>query len=93
MAIVVRSDLCKAVSSPNLDKWYTSSHDLRGTRIEKPDERHKFLILSKAYTYPSTCTTGASWDFLEEIEDKLGGTLMICSDFNAHVKFVGPTWH
>ena len=31
---------------------------------------------------PSTCTKWTSWDFLEEMEDKLGDTIMICGDFN-----------
>ena len=44
-AIVVRSDLSKTVSSLKLDKWSTSSLELQGIRIEKPDERHKSLIL------------------------------------------------
>ena len=83
MAIVVRSNLSKTVSLLNLDKWSTSSHELQGIRIEKPDERHKSLILINAYIHPSTCITGASWDFLEEMEDELGDTIMICGDFNA----------
>ena len=29
-----------------------------------------------------TCTTGASWDFLEQNEDELGDTIILCSDFN-----------
>ena len=33
--------------------------------------------------HPSTCITGASWDFLEEMEDELGDTIMICGDSNA----------
>ena len=64
MAIVVRSSLSKTVSLLNLDKWSTSSRELQGIRIEKPDERHKSLILINAYIHPSTCITGASWDFL-----------------------------
>ena len=83
MAIVVRSNLSKTVSLLNLDKWSTSSRELQGIRIEKPDERHKSLILINAYIHPSTCITGASWDFLEEMEDELGDTIMICGDFNA----------
>ena len=83
MAIVVRSNLSKTVSLLNLDRWSTSPRELQGFRIEKPDERHKPLILSNAYIHPSTCITGASWDFLEEMEDEVGDTIMICSDFNA----------
>ena len=83
MAIVVRSNLSKTVSLLNLDKWSTSSRELQGIRIEKPDERHKSLILINAYIHPSTCITGASWDFLVEMEDQLGDTIMICGDFNA----------
>ena len=83
MAIVVRSNLNKTVSLLNFDKWSTSSRELQGIRIEKPDERHKSLILINAYIHPSTCITGASWDFLEEMEDELGDTIMICGDFNA----------
>ena len=48
-----------------------------------PDERHNSLILINAYIHPSTCITGASWDFLEEMEDELGDTIMIFGDFNA----------
>ena len=83
MAIVVRSDLSKTVSLLNLDRWSTSSRKLQGIRVEKPDERHKSLILANAYIHPSTYNAGASWDFLEEMEDKLGDTIIICSDFNA----------
>ena len=83
VAIVVRSNLSKTVSLLNLDKWSTSSRKLQGIRIEKPDERHKSLILINAYIHPSTCITGASWDFLEEMEDELGDTIMIFGDFNA----------
>ena len=79
MAIVVRSDHSKTVSLLNLDRW---SRKLRDIQMEKLDERHKFLILINAYIHPSTCITGASCDFLEEMEDKLGDTIMICGDFN-----------
>ena len=72
MAIVVRSNLGKTVSILNVDRWSTSSRKLQGIRIEKPDERHKSLILINAYIHPSTCITGASWDFLEKMEDELG---------------------
>ena len=83
VAIVVRSNLSKTVSFLNLDKWSTSSRKLQGIRIEKPDERHKSLILINAYIHPSTCITGASWNFPEEMEDELGDTIMIFGDFNA----------
>ena len=56
---------------------------MQGIRIEKPDARHKSLILINAYIHPLSCITGASWDFLEEMEDKLGDTITICVDFNA----------
>ena len=69
MAIVVCSDLSETVSSYNLHKCCTSSRELQGIRIEKPDET-KPLILINAYMHPSTCTTGASWDFLEETENE-----------------------
>ena len=83
MAIVVWSDHSKTVSLLNLDRRTTSSHEFQGVQIEKPDERHKSLILVNAYIHHSTCITGASWDFLEEMEDELGGMIMICGDFNA----------
>ena len=83
MAIVVRSNLSKTVSLLNLDKWSTSSRELQGIRIEKPDERHKSLILINAYIHTFTCITRASWDFLEQMEDELGDTIMIYGDFNA----------
>ena len=79
MALVVRSDLSKTVFILNLDRWSTSSRKLREIRIGKPDERHKSLILINACIHPSTCITGASWDFREEMED----IIMICGDFNA----------
>ena len=60
MAIVVRSDLSKTISFFSLDKWSTSSGEGQGIRIEKPDERHKSLVLISAYIHPSTCITGAS---------------------------------
>ena len=77
MAIVVQSNLSKTVSLLNLDKWSTSSRELQGIGIEKPDDIHKSLIFINAYIHPSTCVAGASWDFLEEMEDKLGDTIMI----------------
>ena len=83
MAIVVRSNLCKRVSSVNLDKWSTTSCELQGIRLEKPDERHKSLILINAYIHPTTCITKTSWNFLEEMEDELGDTIMMCGDLNA----------
>ena len=86
MAIVVQSNLSKTVSLLNLDKWSTSARELQGIRIEKPDERHKSLIFINASINPSTCITGASWDFLEEMEDELGDTIMICGDFNARYR-------
>ena len=50
--------------------------------IDKPDEIHKSLNLFNANIHPSTCITGASCDFLYEMEDELEDTIMICSDFN-----------
>ena len=41
----------------------------------------KPLILIFVYMHPSTCTTGASWDFVEEMDEKLGDNI-ICGDFN-----------
>ena len=70
MAIVVRSNLAKTVSLLNSDRWSTTSCELQGIRMEKPDEKHKSLILINAYIHPSTSITGASWDFLEEMEDE-----------------------
>ena len=32
---------------------------------------------------PSIHTTGASWDFLAEMENELEDTIMVCGDFNA----------
>ena len=83
MAIVVWSDLSKKVFSFNLHKWSTSTREVQGIRTEKPDERHKSLILINAHIHPSTCFTEASWDFLGEMEDELGDTIMVCRDFNA----------
>ena len=83
MTIVVQSDLSKTVSLLNLDRWSTSSRKLQGIRIGKPDETHKCLILINAYIHPSTCITGASSDFLEEMEEELGDTIMTCGYFNA----------
>ena len=81
--IVVQSDLSKTVSSLNLDNGCTSSHELQGIRIEKPNERYKSLIFINVYVHHSICTAGASWDFLEQMGDELGDTIMICGDFNA----------
>ena len=69
MATVVRSDHSKTVSLLSLDRWSTRLRELQGIWIEKPDERHKSLILINAYVHPSTCITGANWDYLEEMED------------------------
>ena len=77
MAIEVRSDLSKTISLLNVDRWSTRSGEWQGTLIEKPDERHKPLVLINAYIHPSTCSTGASWDFLEGMEDEQGDTIMI----------------
>ena len=87
MATIVQRDHSKAVSSLNLDKWSKSSRKLQSIRLEKPDERHKSLILTNAYMHPPppplpTCITGTRWQFLEEMEDKLGDTIMICCIFN-----------
>ena len=35
--------------------------------------------------HDSTFLTCASWDFLDEVEDELGDTSMICKDFNARL--------
>ena len=82
ISIVVRSNLSKTVSLLNLDRW---SCELQGIWIEKPGERHKSQILINAYIHPSTCITRASWDFLEEMEDELGDTIIICGDFSARL--------
>ena len=52
MAIAVRRDLSKTISSLILNRWSTSSRELQDSRIEKPDERHKSLILINAYNSP-----------------------------------------
>ena len=84
MAIVVRSDLSKTVSLLNLDRWSTSSRKLRGIQTEKtPGERHKSLIFINANIHPSIHITGASWNYFEDMEDKLGSTILICGDFIA----------
>ena len=57
MAIVFGNDLSKIVFSLDLDEWSTSSRELQGIRREKPDERHKSIILINAYMHPSKCST------------------------------------
>ena len=86
MAITVRSDLSKTVSSLNLNKWPLSSGELQGIQVEnKTDEGHKSLILINVHMHSSTCTAGGGWYFLEETEDKLKGTSTKCGDFNAQL--------
>ena len=70
MAIVVRSDLRQIVPLLNMNTWSTSSPQPQGILIEEPDERHKSLILINACIHPSACIARASWDFLEEMEDR-----------------------
>ena len=70
MAIVVRSYLRKIVPLLNMNTWSTNSPEMQGILIEESDERHKSLILLNAYIHPSTSIARASWDFLEEMEDK-----------------------
>ena len=53
-------------------------------RLQKSDKTQELdPDLYVAYTHPSTASTKGSWDFLEEIEDQLGDTIVMCGDFNA----------
>ena len=75
-------------SEIDLDRWRTPERELLGIRLQKPDQRHKSLVLINAYIHPGTHKTKASWEFLEEMEDQLGDTIMICGDLNARSR----TW-
>ena len=74
------------MSSIDLDKWCNDSRELMGIRLEKPDHRHKSLVIINAYIHQKTHGSKESWEFLEEIEDEFGDTIVVCGDFNARSK-------
>ena len=72
---VVRSDLSKTASSLNLYRWSTSARKLHDIRTRKKKKKWGTQIHDS-----HQCI---HFNFLEEMEDKQGGTIMICGDFNA----------
>ena len=83
MAMIARKSLQTSISAIDLDKWCSSSRELMGIRLQKPDHRHKSLVLINAYIHPNTHGLKESWEFLEEIEDEFGDTIVVCGDLNA----------
>ena len=55
--------------------------ELQGIRLEKPDQRHKKLVLVNTYIHqhPGNAPT----NFLEQTADEPGDTIVMCGDFNA----------
>ena len=86
LAIIARKSLENSMSSIDLDKWCNDSRELMGIRLEKPDHRHKSLVIINAYIHQKTHGSKESWEFLEEIEDEFGDTIVVCGDFNARSK-------
>ena len=64
MAIVIRKELQNTVSTVDLSQWCNNSRELQGIRLQKPEQRHKSLILINTYIHPSTASTKGSWEFL-----------------------------
>ena len=83
IAIVFHNKLSSRISTIDLTKWCTSSTELLGIRVEKPDQRNASVVVINTYIHPSKCTNKADWGFLEEIEDELGDAIIMCGDFNA----------
>ena len=84
MAIAFRKDLQNSHHSRPKPWCINNSRELQGICLQKSDQRHKSLILINTYIHPSTASTcNRSWDFLEEIEDQLVDTIVMCGDFNA----------
>ena len=78
--IVIRKGLRNTVDA---SQWCSDSRELPGIRLEKPEQRHKSLVLVNTYTHPGAASTKANLDFLEQLEDEPGDTVVMCSDFNA----------
>ena len=72
-----------SVSVLDLEKWCNDDRELQGIRLQKPDERHKSIILINAYMHKDSLTSKEKWEFLDELEDKLGNTIILCGDLNA----------
>ena len=81
--IVIRKGLRNTVSTADASQWCNDSRELPGIRLEKPDQRHKSLVLVNRYIHPDTVSTKASLDFLEQLEDKLGDVIVMYGDFSA----------
>ena len=71
------------MSTVDISQWCISSREVQGIRLEKPDQRHKSLVLVNTYIHPGAASIKASWDFLEQIEDDLEDTTVMYDDFNA----------
>ena len=75
--------LCRQDTRTRQEKlWCKNSQELQGIRLERPDQRHKSLVLVNTYIHPGAESTKASWDFLEQTEDELEDTAVMYDDFN-----------
>ena len=97
MAIVVRSDLSKTVSSLTLDKWSTSAHELQGIRIKKKKKNPRWetqipdshQCIHASLHLLSRSKLGFSWGDGRQT----GRHNLDMRWFQCTIKFVGSTWH
>ena len=82
-AILYREELHKTTSKVNLNKWSNDHRELMGIRLQKPDQRHNNLVLINAYIHQKTHHAAKDWDFIQDIENEFGDTVIICGDLNA----------
>ncbi|NQZ78185.1 MAG: endonuclease/exonuclease/phosphatase family protein, partial [Ekhidna sp.] len=86
LAMILKGNLKNKVSMIDLEKWCSSTCELMGVRLERPDGNQKSLLLINAYVHPGAHTSKADWSFLEEIENELGDSTILCGDLNARSK-------
>ena len=82
-AMIISKRLQSKVSKVDVEQWCNDACELQAVRIEKPDGRHKSVIVINAYIHPGTLNKKEKWEFLEEIEDTYGNCTVICGDLNA----------
>ena len=83
MVIAICKGLQNTVFPVDISERCNSSWELQGICLEKPDQRLKNLVLVGTYIHPGTASTKPSWDFMAQIEDELGHTVVMCGYFNA----------
>ena len=82
-AMIIPKRLQSKVSTVDVEQWCNDACELQAVRFEKPDGRHKSVIIINAYIHPGTLTKKEKWEFLEEIEDTYGDCTVMCGDLNA----------